>query len=75
MRLATVAAEGRPIRPLATNGIMRTDAADVDFGGMLALNGNLGDPGTSSEKMRFHKSSPESHKCIFVQKYLETFLE
>jgi hypothetical protein len=29
----------------------------------------------SSEKIRFQKSSPESHNCIFVQKYLETFLE
>jgi hypothetical protein len=45
-RLATVAAEGRPIRPLATNGVMHTDAADVGFGGTLALNGNPSDPGT-----------------------------
>jgi hypothetical protein len=46
MRLATVVAERRPIRPLATNGIMHTDAADVGIGGTLALKGNPGDPGT-----------------------------
>jgi hypothetical protein len=43
MRLEMVAEEGRPIRPLGTNGIMHTDAADVGFGGTLALKGNLGD--------------------------------
>jgi hypothetical protein len=46
MRLTTVAAEGRPIRPLSTNGIMHTDAADVGFRGTLALTGGPGDPGT-----------------------------
>jgi hypothetical protein len=46
MRLVTVAEEGRPIRPLATNGIMHTDVADVGFGGTLSLTGNPGDPGT-----------------------------
>jgi hypothetical protein len=45
-RLATATEEGRPIRPLATNGTLHTNAADVGFGGTPALNGNPGDPGT-----------------------------
>jgi hypothetical protein len=44
MRLITVQAKGQPIRPLSTNGIMHTDAADVGFGETLALTGEPGDP-------------------------------
>jgi hypothetical protein len=32
-KLASTATDGRPIRPLPTNGIMHTDSADVGFGG------------------------------------------
>jgi hypothetical protein len=36
---------GRPIRPLPSNGIMHTGAADVGFGGTLDIMGNPGDSG------------------------------
>jgi hypothetical protein len=50
MRLATVATDGLKIRPFATKGIMHTDAADVGFGGTLALDGNTGEPGTRQDQ-------------------------
>jgi hypothetical protein len=39
-KLASTETDGRPIRPLPTNGIMFTNAADVGFGGMLDVAGN-----------------------------------
>jgi hypothetical protein len=65
MRLATVAAEGRPIRRIATNGIMHTDAADVGFGGTLALNDNPGDPGTWQDQRIWQWS--DRAECISVR--------
>jgi hypothetical protein len=63
-RLATVAAEGRPIRPLATNGIMHTDAAGVGFGGTLAFNGNPGDPGTWQDQGFWQwRNAPSASLC------------
>jgi hypothetical protein len=50
-RLITVAAEGQPIRPLSMNGTMHTDAADVGFGGTLALTGDPGDPSTWQDQV------------------------
>jgi Reverse transcriptase (RNA-dependent DNA polymerase) len=44
-KLASTETDGRPIRPLPTNGIMRTDAADMGFGGTLGIAGSPGDPG------------------------------
>jgi hypothetical protein len=43
--LASNETDGHPIRPLPTNGIMHTDAADVGFGRTLDVAGNPGDPG------------------------------
>jgi hypothetical protein len=44
-KIASTETDGHPIRPLATNGIMHTDAADVGFGGTLDVAGNPGDSG------------------------------
>jgi hypothetical protein len=44
-KLASTETDGRPIRPLPTNGLMHTYAADVDFGGTLDVVGNPGGPG------------------------------
>jgi hypothetical protein len=43
-KLASTETDGRPIRPLSTNEIMHTDAADVDFGGTLEVERNTVDP-------------------------------
>jgi hypothetical protein len=43
-KLASTETDGRQIRPLSTNGIKHTDAADVGFGGTLDVAGNPGDP-------------------------------
>jgi hypothetical protein len=43
-KLASTETDGRPIRPLPTNGIMHTGAADVGFGGTLDVDGNPGHP-------------------------------
>jgi hypothetical protein len=44
-KLASTETDGRPIRPLLTNGLIHTDAADVGCGGTLNIAGNPGDPG------------------------------
>jgi hypothetical protein len=51
MRLATEAEEGRPVRPLATNGIIHTNATDVGVGGTLAFICHPGDPGTWQDQV------------------------
>jgi hypothetical protein len=45
MKLANIETDGRPIRPLPTNGIMNIYPADVGFGGTLVVAGSTGDPG------------------------------
>jgi hypothetical protein len=42
--VASTETDEHPIRPLPTNGIMQTDAADVGFGVTLDVAGDLGDP-------------------------------
>jgi hypothetical protein len=42
--LASNETDGRPIRPLPTNGIIHTDAEDMGFGGTLDIAGNPGHP-------------------------------
>jgi hypothetical protein len=49
-QLAKEIGDGRPIRPLATDRIMPTDAADVGYGGTLDFNGSPGDPGKWSDR-------------------------
>jgi hypothetical protein len=44
-KLTSTETERRQIRPLPTNGIMHTEAADVGFGRTLDVAGNPGDPG------------------------------
>jgi hypothetical protein len=44
-KLASNEKDERPMRPLPTNGIMHTDAADMGFGGTLDIAGKIGDPG------------------------------
>jgi hypothetical protein len=49
-QLAKEMGDGRPIRPLAPDGIMHTDAANVGYGGTLHVNGSPGDPGQWSDQ-------------------------
>jgi hypothetical protein len=44
-KLVSTETDGRPIRPLPTNGIMHTDVADVGFDVTLDVDENPGDPG------------------------------
>jgi hypothetical protein len=43
-KLARTETDGLSIRPLTTNGILYTDAADVGSGETLDVAGNPGDP-------------------------------
>jgi hypothetical protein len=64
--LASTETDGRPIRPLPTNGIMRTDAADVGFGETLDVDGKPGDPGQWQDQLIWEWRVGE--ECISVRK-------
>jgi hypothetical protein len=64
--------DGRPIRPLLTNGIMTTDAADMGFGGTLDIAGNTRDPGQWQDQGIWEwKNRAE---CILVRELKAIFM-
>jgi hypothetical protein len=65
-KLASTKTDGRPIRPLSTNRIMHTDAADVGFGGTLDIAGNPGDPGQWQDQGIWEWK--DKAECISVRK-------
>jgi hypothetical protein len=68
-KLASTETDGRPVRPLPTNGIMHIDAANVGFGGTLEVEGNPGDPEQWQEQGIWEWKDRE--ECILVRELKE----